>query len=227
MPHPNGPLAEMGDYNPPAAGFGTYIERDDREAPARKAFAYEHFRTGDWMQTSHARMFWPIDPRPEDVFIDDIAWQLALICRYNGCCGLDEPWHYSVAQHSVLVSRVLEARGYNRYIQLVGLLHDAPEAYVCDVHRPLKRQIKAAYDPIEHGVWLAIAKRFGLNPNMPEAVKEADNDVLLAEKDQIMKEAPAPWFVPGSAAEIVIDEITPKQAYRMFLERFAELTNYP
>jgi hypothetical protein len=215
MPHPMGPMHEMGD--------AVYVERDDLEAPARRAFAASEGRRGDWMQTAHARKFWVMDPRPDEVHIDDIGWQLALICRYNGCCGLDEPWHYSVAQHSVLVSRVLEARGYVRATQLDGLLHDAPEAYCCDIHRPLKRNLRE-YGPIEHRIWLAVAAKFGLSLELDSVVKEADNDVLLAEQAQIMKPAPAPWSVPGTAAQILVEEITPKQAYRMFMERFRELT---
>jgi hypothetical protein len=109
-------------------------------------------------------------------------------------------------------------------VQLAGLMHDAPEAYCCDIHRPLKRQIKQVYDPIEHRIWLAVAARFGINPELPEAVKDADNDVLLAEKEQIVKPSPAPWCVPGSPALVTIDEITPKEARRMFLERYIELT---
>lgn len=215
MPHPLGGLHEMGDV--------AYVERDDLEAPARRAFAVSEGRTGDWMQTAHGRKFWVMDPRPEEVFIEDIGWQLALICRYNGCCGIDEPWHYSVAQHSVLVSRVLEARSYGRDVQFAGLLHDAPEAYCCDIHRPLKRNLHE-YGPIEHRIWLAVAERFGLDHELHNAVKEADNDVLLAEQRQIMKPAPAPWSVPGSPAEVVVDEITPKQAYAMFMARYRELT---
>lgn len=57
-------------------------------------------RIGDWMQTASGRMFWPVDPRPEDVEINDIAHALSLTCRY---CGHVREF-YSVAQHSVLVS---------------------------------------------------------------------------------------------------------------------------
>lgn len=191
---------------------------DDLEAPARAAYARGVGRRGDWMQTSRGGMFWPLDPRPEEVFVEDIAWHLALICRYNGACGLDRPWHYSVAQHSVYVSYQVPKQH-----ALAGLMHDAPEAYCCDVHRPLKRHL-AGYKAIEHHIWKAVAQRFNLPVELDPCVKEADDAVLLAEQAQIMKKSPAPWSVPGVKADVSIAELTPAQARRLFLRRFEELT---
>lgn len=196
---------------------------DDREAPARRAYAKTQGRIGDWMQTASGRMFWLLDPRANEVFIDDIAWHLALICRYNGSCGLTEPWHYSVGQHSVYVSQWLEAQGYDRATCFAGLMHDAPEAYCCDIHRPLKRGL-AGYKGIEQRIWLAVAERFNLPPDLPACIKEADDAVLLAEQSQVMKPTPAPWHVPGTKADILIAEWAPRRAWREFLDRFAELS---
>ena len=49
-------------------------------------------RKGDWMQTISGRQFWPIDPRPEDVFIEDIAHALSMMCRFNGHCDRFYSW---------------------------------------------------------------------------------------------------------------------------------------
>lgn len=137
-------------------------------------------RRGDWMTTASGRKFWPLDPRPEEVDVEDIAASLSNLCRYNGHCR----WHYSVAQHSVYVSHRVPPG-----MELVGLMHDATEAYCADVPRPLKRFL-ANYAEIETGIWLAIAERFGLPLHIPEEVHQVDNAVLVAEMQQIMVHDP-------------------------------------
>lgn len=171
-------------------------------------------RVGDWMQTASGRQFWPLDPRADEIHIEDVAHSLAHLCRYNGHCA----FLYTVAQHSVYVSHQVPAEH-----ALTGLLHDATEAYCADVPRPLKRNL-AGYVEIEDGVWKAVAARFGLPTDLPACVHEADNAVLLAEKDQIMLPSSRPWEVPGVAARIRIRQWTPEQARDAFLRRFHELT---
>lgn len=188
--------------------------RQDLEAGARRAFAAEQHRVGDWMQTPNGRMFWPMDPRPEEVFVDDIAEALAKQCRFGGCCNFP----YSVAQHSVHVSyQVPEEHAF------AALMHDATEAYCVDVPRPIKRYL-AGYQDIEHRIWRAVAARFGLPLELPECVHVADNAVLLAEKAQIMLPSPAPWSVPGEPADIVIVPMSWETAAENFLQRFRELS---
>lgn len=187
----------------------------DLEAPARAAHAASQGRRGDWMQTASGKMFWPLDPRPEEVDIHDIAHSLALQCRYMGNCQ----YHYSIAQHSVYVAAMVP-----REHRLVALLHDATEAYCGDVVRPLKRYL-VNYEVIEQRIWQAIAQRFGVPVELPACVKQADNDVLLAEKAQIMLPSPAEWGVPGTAAPIKIDPWTPRHARHEFLANFHILTD--
>jgi hypothetical protein len=117
-------------------------------------------RIGDWMQTASGRMFWPLDPRPEEVHIEDIAGALSKLCRYNGHCE----WHYSVAQHSVYVSYQVP-----REHEFAALMHDATEAYCADVPRPLKKHL-AGYADIERNIWLAIAQRYNLPADLPQEV---------------------------------------------------------
>lgn len=170
-------------------------------------------RIGDWMQTRSGKQYWPLDPRAEDVKLTDIAHSLSNLCRYNGHCNS----FYSVAEHSVLVSQVVPDED-----AMCGLLHDATEAYCADVPRPLKRNL-VGYAEIEQANWLVIAERFQLNPVMPESVHLADNAVLLAEKQQIVKYTPYLWSVPGKAADVQIKCLSPKQAYELFVNRFMEL----
>lgn len=171
-------------------------------------------RIGNWMQTYSGRQFWPLDPRADEVHIEDIAHHLSAICRYNGACER----FYSVAEHSVAVSYNVPSE-----MALLGLLHDATEAYVGDVIRPIKAHL-IGYKEIEQSVWRAIADRFGLPHELPPEVKIADNAVLLAEGEQIMKPHPAPWCVPGEAADVFIAGHDSQFAEILFLERYRQLT---
>ena len=87
-------------------------------------------RVGDWIQTMSGVIFYPLDPRPEEIRIEDIAHALSHQCRFAGHCRE----FYSVAEHSVRVSRELPQE-----FMLWGLLHDASEAYLVDLPRPIKR----------------------------------------------------------------------------------------
>ena len=170
-------------------------------------------RHGDWMQTYSGRSFWPLDPHPEDVDIEDIAHALSQICRFTGHCEN----FYSVAEHCVHVSYIVPSED-----ALWGLMHDAAEAYVCDVARPLKRFL-TNYKSIEDAVMVAICDRFGMGHEMPETVKRADNAMLAAEKEQLMKPAPANWCLPEPAANIEIECWPPLIAKLKFLARFNTL----
>ena len=87
-------------------------------------------RTGNWMQTFSGMKYYPHDPRPEDFKIEDIAHALSMLCRYNGQCQE----FMSVGQHSVLMSYYVSKEN-----ALWALLHDASDAYMGDMIRPIKR----------------------------------------------------------------------------------------
>src|SRR5690606_5290032 len=91
--------------------------------PDLSAPAYEP-RLGDWMQTFTGRAVYPLDLRPDDIDIQDIAHALSMQCRYAG----HTRQFYSVAEHSVHVARW--CRQYGPAAALEGLLHDATEAYL-------------------------------------------------------------------------------------------------
>lgn len=171
-------------------------------------------RVGNWMQTYTGKQFWPVDPRPDEIDIEDIAHALAHACRYAGHCLQ----FYSVAEHCVAVSHIVPER-----YALAGLLHDATEAYVVDVPRPLKPFLPG-YKDIENRVWEAIAHKFGVPVVLPDEIKHADNAMLLREQQEIMAPPPAPWQVPGEPADASIACWPPYAAKRAFLNRFKELT---
>ena len=171
-------------------------------------------RIGDWMQTYSGKRYYPVDPRIEDVDINDIAHALSHLCRYGGHCSR----FYSVAEHSVLVSQVVPTE-----YALQGLLHDATEAYCVDIPRPLKRFL-SNYAEIEHRNWLVISKYFGLPEEMHSSVHEADNNVLLTERNELLNHKAGMWNVPGTPANVDVIGWAPEVARLFFLRRFFELT---
>lgn len=115
--------------------------------------------------------------------IGEIAEVLSRIGRFNNHTRI----HYSVAQHSVLVSDILLAATGDRSLALQGLLHDAAEVYVHDVMAPLKQLIgRFAYDAIERSVEAAIATRFGLPMPFDVRVGQVDKTVVWAEIRDLM-----------------------------------------
>lgn len=117
-----------------------------------------------------------IDPR-------DIAHALAHICRFNG----HTREFYSVAQHSCIVADLVPSEH-----KLAALLHDAPEAYVGDMVRPLKR-FMFSFQHIEELVWLAICDRFHVDAELPKSVLLADLTALATERRDLMPAHPAEW----------------------------------
>lgn len=113
-----------------------------------------------------------MDPISADICIEDIAHALACVNRFTG--HLKEP--VSVAQHSIHVSRMCVQ------FPLHGLLHDASEAYLSDIARPVKTQLPD-YQEIEHRLQHLIYVRFGLSPQMPDEVKHADDACLRQEAE--------------------------------------------
>ncbi|OAM73046.1 hypothetical protein [Devosia elaeis] len=175
------------------------------------------YPTGGWMQTFTGRAVYPLDLRPEDIDIRDIAHALSLQCRYAGHVRQ----FYSVAEHSVHVAR--HCRQYGPEAGLEGLLHDATEAYLVDVPRPIKPFLKS-YKLIEQRAWRAIAGRFDLAPDFYcEAVHEADNRILHDERAALMSPCEREWSLTGDPLGVTIECWSPERAEREFLALFEEL----
>src|SRR5208337_610348 len=153
-------------------------------------------------------------PSSSDFTIEDIAHGLANLCSYAGQCR----HFYSVAEHSILVSET--AVGY----EFEALLHDAAEAFVGDITRPLK-QMLPDYRKIENNVQQAIFDRFSLPSILNPCIKQADLRVLAAEQRQIMPEGTDAWAREGNVepAPVVVLYLSPADAKKAFLERFKVL----
>lgn len=168
----------------------------------------------DWIQTYTHRKFHPLAPDPRELDIEDIAQSLSLQCRFNGHCRT----FYSVADHSVRVSAVVPPEH-----ALWGLLHDAAEAYLSDLPRPIKVQIPT-YREYEDRLMRVIADHFGLGWPMPEAVHVADNRLLATEQRDLMGPPPDSWGLTVAPYDARIEPLSPAAARAAFLARYAELT---
>lgn len=117
----------------------------------------------------------PLDATVDSINIDDIAHALARQCRYNGHCD----GFLSVARHSIWVAERLKSQDHDVVMQLAGLLHDAAEAYLGDLVRPLKHtEFGAVYLEVEAALEQVIAARFSLPFPIPQEVRAADDYVL-------------------------------------------------
>jgi len=156
-------------------------------------------------------MMWPLDPRADEVRIEDIAAALSKLCRYGGQCLR----FYSVAEHCVHVANYAPPE-----LKLVALLHDASEAYLSDVIRPIKSHL-TNYLEIEAGLERVIAKRFGTACPMAAEVERLDTAILADERDQTMAPPPVPWpQTTEPALSVTLQCWTPRRARAEFLLAF-------
>lgn len=186
-------------------------------------------RRGNWQQTYTGVQFWPLDPRPEDIDVRDIAHALALQCRFAGHCARP----YSVGEHSVRVSLVVEAglvkqypkaHAQNRRGALAALLHDASEAYCVDVPRPLKPYL-TGYKDIERLVTDAVERWANLPAGACEEwnIKHADEVLLATEARDLMCAPPASWDLRADPLPEIIEPWGWERAEAEFLARFEML----
>lgn len=151
-------------------------------------------RLGRSSKTIGGRMIWPLDPRPEEIFLTDIAHHLSRQCRFGGAVNVDL---YGVGEHCVRVSyrveELMKARGESfsrqRAAALLGLLHDAAEAYLVDLPTPVKASLHE-YHIIEAKWEVAIAEKFKLETEHWPTVKIADRELLATEK----RDLTTPWL---------------------------------
>ncbi len=175
--------------------------------------------------------FFPLAPRYEDIYVEDLAHMLANTNRYAGACT--KP--YSVAQHCVHVAEYLKAHvglaplgiaeraGVEDVIVKWGLLHDASEAYVSDICGPIKPFI-VGYKEVEQQLLVAVAQRFGLPWPMHAFVKYADKAVFAAERTQVMPRID--WWTLHPDHPVADMEILPWhwfEAKERYLQMFEEL----
>lgn len=136
------------------------------------------------MNTFSGKIFDPMNITTEDICTEDIAHALSLLCRGGGHLMS----FYSVGQHSLNCAKEAKARGWSERLQLACLLHDASEAYISDIIRPVKVHL-VNYLEIEGQIMKQIWKKYGLDDLKEEecrAWKTIDDDILAFELKTLM-----------------------------------------
>jgi hypothetical protein len=170
------------------------------------------------IHTFTGRMVDPLDLKPGDLCVEDIAHALANQCRFSGHVRT----FYSVAQHCVIASRIV-AKGF----EYDALMHDAAEAYLQDMAKPLKNHPKLgqAYRGAEQRIERTIGEVFGVRFPFPPEVKEADLDMLVTEARDLMH-GTSGWsgsYRDRPPLALTITGWSPKRAEEKFLARYYEL----
>jgi 5'-deoxynucleotidase YfbR-like HD superfamily hydrolase len=176
---------------------------------------------GPYLQTVSGRRVNPFDPDPAQLDAGDIARALANQCRFGGHSRV----FYSVAQHSVIVSQLVEQRGGDTEDSFAALMHDAAEAYLGDMPHPLKHRspLGAAFRAAEARLEQALRERFRIRPDVPE-IKRADRALLATERRAFSAET---WHWPElegvDPLDLALTAWPPDEAAQAFAERYAEL----
>jgi uncharacterized protein len=176
---------------------------------------------GPYLQTVSGRWVNPFDPDPDQLDAGDIARALANQCRFGGHSRV----FYSVAQHSVIVSELVERRGGDVEDVFAALMHDATEAYLGDMPHPLKHRsaLGAAFKEAEDHLEQAIRDRFAIKADVPE-IKRVDRALLATERRAFSAED---WHWPElegvEPLDLELEAWSPDRAAEAFAARFAAL----
>jgi uncharacterized protein len=181
-----------------------------------------------YISTYLGNRFWPQEPRIDRIDLEDIAHGLAYQCRFNGQTRA----FYSVAQHSLMVASILPPPMHR-----AALLHDAAEAYLGDIVKPLKRLLPD-FSRIEAGVTELIAQAFAVDFGCEDgasdsrrhaiyrAIKQADMVALATEKRDLMPHSTEAWsYLHGfEPLPHSIEPLPPAQAKQAFLDAWVAAT---
>ena len=172
--------------------------------------------TTPYVSTYLGNRFYPLEPRIDRVAIEDIAHGLAYQCRFNGqTCEF-----YSVAQHSLVVASLVP-----EHLRFAALMHDAAEAYLGDMVKPLK-VLLPQFAEIEDKVGAIIAAAFALDFSDYAPIKRADLVALATEKRDLMPHSVERWAYLDDIVPLPdpIRPLDPASAKRAFLDAFAQLS---
>lgn len=172
-----------------------------------------------WIETFTGKQLHFLEPKQDEIDIEDIAQALASECRFGGHTSA----FYSVAEHSILVATVCPPE-----LQLAGLLHDASEAYLRDIASPIKQYL-TNYKELEQNLMKAIGQKFNLTLEQlnDSKVKEADTMALKAEARALLPSKGASWihlYPTDREIELVPQCFAPNVARQVFMAAYRDLT---
>lgn len=133
-----------------------------------------------------------LNPDPDTLLLEDIAHALSNQCRFGG----HAPVFYSVAQHSVLCAIKCQALYGDRLLTRTALFHDAAEAYLQDVVRPIKQRLPEYYK-IEGRLERVLADKFDFLSPLPKEIKDIDSSMLCTEGAQFFGGQDLKWWETG------------------------------
>jgi hypothetical protein len=174
-----------------------------------------------WMETNSGRQFNYAHLDAGSICIEDVAAALSKMCRYNGHTRR----FYSVAEHCVLMSRWVSGQA-DRTIDdcKVALLHDASEAYLSDVVRPVKNFLED-YKAMEASIDGFVMAHFEVQYPFPPWLKEIDTRILVDERAQAMNPSTNVWGVDGlEPLGVNVQFWSPDQAEQEFLREYRYVT---
>lgn len=175
------------------------------------------------IRTYSGVFFSPLRPSPEDILPEDIAHSLSLTCRANGHFRC----FYSVGQHSLACEAEAHAAGLPVKVRLACLLHDASEAYISDITRPVKLGLPE-YREIEKRLQDTIYRRFGIDPEDTGTMREVariDDAMLYHEFLELGGHAlfdEAPEIITAPFFGFIPFEETEEQFMTVFKNLFTE-----
>lgn len=190
---------------------------------------HERFRLEDGLHTAKKTFMQvhsgldidPFDPDPALLNISDIAHSLSKICRFNG----HTLKFYSVAEHCIHVERLMP-KNASRADRIKALLHDAGEAYLCDIPRPIKMRPEFKFvEDAELIIRGLLLTKYGLTVDMPAIIWSNDNQMLAVEAKQLMRD-PKGWNLPKIPEQWSNGQLPcwdHGTAFNHFMDRFVEL----
>ena len=170
----------------------------------------ENLHTTDCIRTFTGRYMNVFEPTLEMIDIVDIAHALSHICRWGG----HVPKFYSVGEHSVHCANLINDKSQ----AFEALMHDASEAYLVDIPRPIKHKL-SQYKTIEDNLMKLISEKFGFQYPLSKEVKTIDNTLLQMEWESLIISN-----VTNNVKHKEIALWTPEEAKYMFLQKFNELS---